>query len=290
MKMVRKFDMKDVTFCIPVFIDSRDRKQNLDLVIRYITNYFDTNIIVGETNNDVPKLKSTYGKRSDVGYVYYHNEENFFHKNKILNMMYMRVRTPYIFAYDCDALYEPKQYVDAVKMLRRDKADCCFAYNTHLILVPRTYIRNISKTYSLRNVVKDEKELEIFQEQFQPGLGCLMKKKTIYECGMENENFKAWGPEDRERIYRFKRLGARFARCGGKAYHINHFRGKNTSVKSNVYLKGNDNEFAKIKAMDDKDLIYEIKSWKWVKNKRMISTNFSMGVMMRQVCYLLVMV
>ena len=41
-----KLDLKDVTFTIPVRIESEDRKRNLKTVIQYMVHHLDTNIII----------------------------------------------------------------------------------------------------------------------------------------------------------------------------------------------------------------------------------------------------
>ena len=38
-------------------------------------------------------------------------------------------------------------------------------------------------------------------------VGSVLQDKCIQEGGMENENFKAYAPEDKERFYRFTTLG-----------------------------------------------------------------------------------
>ena len=53
----KKIDLKDVTFTIPVNVEHSDRKENIELAIKHLTNNFDTNIIVGEQGSN--KLKGS---------------------------------------------------------------------------------------------------------------------------------------------------------------------------------------------------------------------------------------
>ena len=46
-----KHDLKDITFTIPVRIDSKDRFDNIHYIIDYLTANFDTNIIVFENGH-----------------------------------------------------------------------------------------------------------------------------------------------------------------------------------------------------------------------------------------------
>ena len=44
--------LSDVSFVIPVRIDSQERSRNLDLVIDFITRYFDSQIMVLEADKE----------------------------------------------------------------------------------------------------------------------------------------------------------------------------------------------------------------------------------------------
>ena len=46
-----KIDLKDVTFIIPIRIDSDDRKRNIDLVVSYLLTHFNTNVIIKESSS-----------------------------------------------------------------------------------------------------------------------------------------------------------------------------------------------------------------------------------------------
>ena len=47
-----KTDLTDVTFIIPVKIDSDDRRRNLKITLSYLQRNFDTNIIVCESDKE----------------------------------------------------------------------------------------------------------------------------------------------------------------------------------------------------------------------------------------------
>ncbi len=55
---------------------------------------------------------------------------------------------------------------------------------------------------------------------------------------MENENFKAWGPEDEEKHYRFPKLGYNIGRVIDWVYHLEHSRGDD-SERTNIYFHDN---------------------------------------------------
>jgi hypothetical protein len=71
---------------------------------------------------------------------------------------------------------------------------------------------------------------------------------------MENENFRAYAPEDKERYYRFTTLGYRVGRINNVVYHLEHVRGEN-SWFSNPHMQNNNLEWEKINKMDKKNLM-----------------------------------
>ena len=71
---------------------------------------------------------------------------------------------------------------------------------------------------------------------------------------MENENFVAYAPEDKERFYRFSTLGYNIGRVENFVYHLEHKRGQN-SWFNNPHMNMNNSEWDKIQGMNKKQLI-----------------------------------
>ena len=80
-------------------------------------------------------------------------------------------------------------------------------------------------------------------------------KTSVYkEGGMENENFRAYAPEDKERFYRFTTLGYNVGRVNDYVYHLEHARGEN-SWFSNPHMESNMAEWTKIQGMSKDNLL-----------------------------------
>ena len=81
-------------------------------------------------------------------------------------------------------------------------------------------------------------------------------KRSVYiEGGLENENFKAYAPEDKERYYRFTKMGYHVDRIAdGWVYHLEHARGEN-SWFSNPHMQSNMSEWDKIQSMSKNNLL-----------------------------------
>jgi hypothetical protein len=82
---------------------------------------------------------------------------------------------------------------------------------------------------------------------------------------MDNENMKAWGYDDDERVTRFRKLGFNISRVDGTLYHINHGRTENSTQSNQTFT--NMTELKRISSMGRGDLIKEIKKWPWVPKK-----------------------
>ena len=52
---IQRIDLQDVTFIIPVRIDSEDRLENLHVVTRYLVKHFHSHILVIEAD-DIPRV------------------------------------------------------------------------------------------------------------------------------------------------------------------------------------------------------------------------------------------
>ena len=87
----------------------------------------------------------------------------------------------------------------------------------------------------------------------QSGHVQFFKTKSYIEGGMENENFKSWGPEDAERLYRFTTLGYNVSRINDWVYHLEHARGEN-SWYNNPYMQNNTNLWESLQRMNKDQL------------------------------------
>jgi len=95
----------------------------------------------------------------------------------------------------------------------------------------------------------------MFDAQF--GHVQFVKRKSYIEAGMENENFRGSSPEDKERYYRFDKMGYNVGRIYDIVYHLEHSRGQNSwpnSVEGNPYMRENFNVWGQIQSMNGEEL------------------------------------
>lgn len=257
-KVQNRIDLTDLTFMIPVKIDNDHRLENLKIILDYLNYNFNTNIMLAE-ESEYPTLQNF----SEIcNYTYYKPSLSCFHRMKLLNLMAKRAKTPFVSNYDCDILLTVDSYVQAMNLLRKGKFDMMYPFKYN-VRVPRDVLPLIQATL-------DVSKVNIQDPWVVPkiGYGCcnIIDREKYIKCGMENENFRSWGPEDYERYERFKKLGLRIGRLDKSySYHIEHSRGPD-SGKTNVFYEKNVEEYDKIKSMSKEQLIKYILKWKWVRD------------------------
>lgn len=248
----RRIDLKDTCFMIPVAYDHKDRKENLDLCVSVINEYFDTNILVYEQGYkrefESDNLDSYGGK---------------FHRTKMLNEMAKATQVEYLLNWDADVIIPPLQILETVNKLRSG-SDMVYPYEWAFARVPRAWYSRIKDGKDI-GVVGDTKFSGMESNAAVSVGGAVgFKKSSFISGGMENENFISYGAEDIERKVRFERLGYKIERTLGPLYHINHFVGKNSSPR-HADFNANNAEFDKVNAMSQEELRQYVSSWPWAK-------------------------
>ena len=252
-------DLKNCTFIIPIRIESEDRMRNVVTVLAYLLKNFDTKVIVKEVDVEsvyedqvLPQIEDFLGDNiNNLTHVFEKSDDPVFYRMKILNEMIDMADTNVIANYDCDVLFKKETYVESVKMIM-DGFDLVYPYGFG--------------NYQKQVFIDDDGVSEFINEDFdfevldkksrmydaQYGHVQFVNRKSYILAGMENENFRGSSPEDKERFYRFDKMGYSVGRIDDIVYHLEHSRGANSwpnSVQGNPYMKQNFDEWEKIQKM-----------------------------------------
>jgi hypothetical protein len=248
-------DLKDVTFIIPILIDSEDRINNYNIVIDYLLKNFDTNIIVCESDNE---SHENLLKRDGIEYMFVKND-GLFHRTRLLNIMTKKAKTNIVVNYDIDVVFKPQQYVQARDVIKFDNHDVCYPYGGNFLNVRKYYFPFV-KENNLDGIDLDQCEIS---NPNSLGGALFFNKERYMEAGLENENFISWGFEDNERLGRLNILGYKVSRIGGALYHLDHKRTLNCVPEQPKY-NNNMIEYNKVLRMSKDELIKYIKTWNWI--------------------------
>ena len=257
-------DLKNCTFIIPIRIESEDRMRNVVTVLAYLLKNFDTKVIVKEVDVEsvyedqvLPQIEDFLGDNiNNLTHVFEKSDDPVFYRMKILNEMIDMADTMVIANYDCDVLFKKETYVESVEMIM-DGFDLVYPYGFG--------------NYQKQVFIDDDGVSEFINEDFdfevldkksrmydaQYGHVQFVNRKSYILAGMENENFRGSSPEDKERFYRFDKMGYSVGRIDDIVYHLEHSRGANSwpnSVQRNPYMKQNFDEWEKIQKMTGNQL------------------------------------
>ena len=288
-----KYDLNDVTFIVPLRIDTDDRLRNIILTTSFLLTHFECTIIIKESDSEkkfeqwaLPQIRE-YVDTTDLNYVFEQNDDDHFHRTRLLNDMVMMAETDIVVNYDSDIVLPISSYVEAVEKLRSGECDVVYPYKfgqygeKKVVLKTRIEDEDDLENFSKQNGVKD------FVKGFDPGVfdksffyaenvngpgwaeyGMVQFFKTsIYKDGfLENEGFMAYAPEDVERHHRWKTLGYNIGRVDRHAYHLEHKRTPN-SWFNNPFMQHNNNLWERLREMSRSELIEYYRTQPYVRER-----------------------
>lgn len=267
-----KIDLSDVTFLVPIRIDSSDRLRNIFLSVSYLLKNFETNIIVKESDSE--SLFNKYLKRffdGKITYVFEKNDNSHFHRTRIINDMVMDSKTKFVCNYDADIILPIETYIKA-KFMLESGYDVVYPYRYGVrgekkvnFVDNDNFFNNVDllpeQEFAKNNFNIDILEKYFFYDRNALGEGfanygmCQFFDRNVYINGfLENENFISYAPEDKERFYRFSTLGYNIGRIDESAYHMEHSRNHNSS-NSNPYMNHNLYLWENLKKLNKQQII-----------------------------------
>lgn len=279
---MKKINLSNCTFIIPIRIDSKDRTRNITTVLCYILKSFNTKVIIKEVDSKplledyvLSQIKEFLDEDefNNLTYLFEHSENSEFHRMKILNEMLNIVDTDVVANYDSDVLLKPETCEKSVDLILNEKYDLIYPYEfgnyQYQIFTTDEIVTNFINSNFDFSIL--ENSSDIYLSEF--GHVQFFKTKSYIEGGMENENFISWSPEDKERYFRFNTLGYNVGRIKNSyVYHLEHFRGYNSGF-SNPYILNNNNLWDYLQKLNEKQLKRYYESQKYLKKYQSYNVN-----------------
>jgi hypothetical protein len=265
-----RHDLTNATFIIPVRIETDDRLRNVITTTAFLLENFDTNIIIKEVDKEsnvvkhaIPILKEIVDVEVNIKHIFEKSENSSFHRQKILNEMLVETNTDVIINYDCDVILPINSYITSYNQILNKKYDIIYPYGQgnyqKQVNVDDEIVSEFLETgdYSVL-----DKKSNIHTSDF--GWAQFFNRQVYIDGFMENENFVAYAPEDKERFYRFSTLGYNIGRIQNFVYHLEHARSEN-SWTHNPYMESNNYEWMKLSKMNKEELIEYYSNQKYLK-------------------------
>ena len=255
-------DLSQATFIIPIRIESPDRLRNVVTITAFLLENFKTNIIIKEVDKESVFKRDALPILNDIvevdiwenfNFIFEYSEAPLFHRQRVLNEMVDITETPIVVNYDCDVILPKESYEMAYKGIMDGVYDVVYPYGSGMyqkqVKATDDTVSKFLETgdYEFLNAVSNTHTSDYGWAQF-------FKTKTYRQGGLENENFRAYAPEDKERFYRFTTMGYSVGRIKDVVYHLEHERGEN-SWFTNPHMESNMAEWDKIKEMNKDQLL-----------------------------------
>lgn len=252
----------DITFLIPVRIDSPCRLANLIAVVSYYLKAYDeANFIVLEAD-DESKLTNAF-QSERVEHIFVRDCNRIFHRTKYINMLLKRATTQIAAVWDCDAMCGVGQILEASSILKTTGLPLAYPYDGVFWSVGEAWSGLFRKTLDLSLLTDAPQPRALMCGYHSVGGAYLVDIEKYRQYGWENEHFAGWGPEDAERYTRLEILGQKPMRTRGHLYHLNHPRGVNSGMSDSGLAKSTKKEYCKVCSMTAGELKEYIEGWEW---------------------------
>lgn len=225
-KETDKQDLMDVTFMIRLRIDSMERIENTNAVIRFITNHFKTVVSILEVDSEQRYFPEK--TQVDVSYRFVEDNNEIFHKTKWANQMISDASTPYVAVWDADAIAIQEQVVEAVEKLRTGEAVMCFPYNGRFYSCDKISTDLYKTLHDIEVLKRNILVMQLMHGYHSSGGAFIVNREQYIAAGGENENIYGWGLEDAERLKRMETLNLPVSLAKGPLFHLWHPKGKNS--------------------------------------------------------------
>jgi len=267
-------DLSNCTFIIPIKVEHEDRYKNAKSVLSYMNENFKTNVFIYEVSDSESKLDflSSLGNLNIKHWL--DKTEGIFHRTRYLNVMLDDVNTKVVANYDIDVLLKPRNYIKAVSKIIKGESDVVYPYKfgsdgqRRIQRLPNIHSIFSSEGYNLESIDKNPNLYSDYDSEYGH---CIFFNTEIYKkYGAENENFISYGPEDKERGERFKKMGFKVSWMPESIiYHFEHYRGSDSS-NNNPMLRRNWDVYNECKSMDSDELIEYYKNQEYNKKYKTI--------------------
>lgn len=255
-----KIDLSDVSFIIPVRLDSIDRLENIEMCCSHLLKKFDTQIMILEGaayNNKM--LYRLLSNRVEI--IFVKDSDPVFHRTRYINQLVKTCKTPIVAVWDADIIVPVKQITEAVELIRKEEYDFTYPYKNKFYETSHILRRLYMETQDIGLFESNQGKMKKLYMPNPVGGGFFARKSAYLESGLENENFYGWGVEDGERINRWNKLDYNVKHVEGTLYHLTHQRGENSTFQNNQQRKWKREELKRLFSLSKEELQKEIQNW-----------------------------
>tara|TARA_Y100000004_G_scaffold50510_1_gene55655 strand:- start:1721 stop:2533 length:813 start_codon:yes stop_codon:yes gene_type:complete len=228
--------MKDLTYILPVRIESEDRLKNVITSVSFLLKHIpEAKVLVKEVDTRsnfkfraLPKIKEIVGDVSNLKHIFEESSDPFFHKTKILNDLILAADTKILCSHDVDVVYPKHSHEASYKAIEDGECDVVYPYGCGVYQYQVDYPIELFEKFVEKNHDLFVLEDNCRMESSTIGWTQFYSKDAVVKGGMWNENFISWGAEDCEFYFRFNILGFKVGRLNNALWHFEHERTQNS--------------------------------------------------------------
>lgn len=222
----------DLSFIIPIRIESQDRLKNAITTVSYLLNAVpDAKVFVKEVDSQsifstkaLPEIKKV-ANTENLSHLFQVSEPNsLFHRTKYINDLFMETTSKVVWHYDIDVLFPLSTYTATYNAIDKGGYDFMYPFGCGVYQNAVRYTDEICSEFILGGYDLEFLKENSFRLASTVGFSQVFNRNSYIEFGMMNENFMSWGCEDCELYYRMMELGYKVGRVEDDVYHLEHSR------------------------------------------------------------------
>jgi cellulose synthase/poly-beta-1,6-N-acetylglucosamine synthase-like glycosyltransferase len=215
-----KTDLTDVTFLVPLRVDSEERKENIDTLIKFTFSHFETNFIILEADDDRKYFPETNVERFTYSFIEDHNEV--FHRTKWINGLIRMARTPFVAIFNADVIAFPDQIMEALEMLRSEKAVMSLPYDGRYYACDKITSSVFRANPKIEFLFHRIPVMNLMCGYHYSGGMFIVRKEKYLDAGGENEKIIGLDLVDQERLIRMYILDLPVFYSTNPLFHLWH--------------------------------------------------------------------
>ena len=249
--------MRELSFVIPIRVDTPDRLENCETILRFLTRHFpesEIQLVEQDVQSQTVSLRKSFPR------AVWHFEFNdrHFSRSAAINTGLLRSTRPCVCAYDTDILIEPEALRLSVSLIMSGRWSIVIPFN--LIFVELSGARrktvidslDITELSAIPHLSAVPKHPEIASRVLSGAIMMCDKDLAIMEGGY-NRKMVSYGWEDIEFFKRFEKLGHySYMLNDYNLIHLDHRRGPDSRI--NEMYEVNKAEFDKVVKMSESEL------------------------------------
>lgn len=260
---MKKIILNDLTFCIPVRIDSIYRMRNLLAILKFYNKYFCTHyrIIEADKESHLKSLPNIDG----LTYEFVYDENPIFHKTHYINSLLASISTPFAAIWDTDMIAPAPQVQKAYCQIKDGGRVMVFPYAGYIWALDDFFSSCFCKELNINMLLNYPMPRSLMHGYACVGGAYLVDVDLYKKYGWENEYIEGWGPEDSEHFKRLQIFSNRPERISGPLFHLYHSRGINSGNFDKSLAFQTRKEYCHVCRMLPDQLKEYIKTWEWIK-------------------------